>query len=59
MCLLKSGIPLPFDKKEASNLLRQNEVLLKVNLNLGKYCATAWGCDLSKEYVTINSDYTT
>ena len=58
MCLLKSGIPLPFDKKEASNLLRQNEVLLKVNLNLGKYCATAWGCDLSKEYVTINSDYT-
>jgi glutamate N-acetyltransferase / amino-acid N-acetyltransferase len=59
MCLLKSGIPLAFDKKAASDLLRRDEVLLRVDLNLGKASATAWGCDLSKEYVTINSDYTT
>lgn len=59
MCLLKSGVPLPFDKKAASDLLKQDEVLLRVDLNLGKSSATAWGCDLSREYVTINSDYTT
>jgi glutamate N-acetyltransferase/amino-acid N-acetyltransferase len=59
MCLLKSGIPLPFDKKAASALLNQCEVFLRVDLNLGKASATAWGCDLSKEYITINADYTT
>jgi glutamate N-acetyltransferase / amino-acid N-acetyltransferase len=59
MCLLKSGVPLPFEKKAASDLLKKDEVLLRVDLNLGNFSATAWGCDLSKEYVTINSDYTT
>ena len=59
MCLLKDGTPLPFDKKAASDLLKNSEVLLKVDLNLGSATAIAWGCDLSKEYVTINSDYTT
>jgi glutamate N-acetyltransferase / amino-acid N-acetyltransferase len=59
MCLLKSGIPQPFNKKEASDLLNRNEVLLRVDLNLGKANAISWGCDLSKEYVAINADYTT
>jgi len=30
-----------------------------VNLNLGRGAATAWGCDLSEEYVGINSEYMT
>jgi glutamate N-acetyltransferase/amino-acid N-acetyltransferase len=59
MCLLKEGTPLPFDKKAASDLLKHQEVLLKVDLNLGSAAAIAWGCDLSNEYVKINSDYTT
>ncbi len=58
-CLLKGGMPLPFDKKAVSALLNHPEVLLRVDLNLGEGQATAWGCDLSKEYVTINADYTT
>jgi len=31
---------------------------VSLNLNLGSGTATAWGCDLSEEYVTINSEYT-
>jgi glutamate N-acetyltransferase / amino-acid N-acetyltransferase len=32
---------------------------LRVDLNLGQHSASAWGCDLSEEYVVINSEYTT
>ena len=57
--ILKSGQLLPFDKADVIELLEGNEVLISVNLNLGTATATAWGCDLSEEYVTINSQYTT
>ena len=40
-------------------ILEQKEILIQVQLNLGTASATAWGCDLSKEYVTINSKYMT
>lgn len=59
MCLLRSGCPAPFNEAEASRLLSGEEVSIRVCLNLGDESATAWGCDLSEEYVTINSDYTT
>jgi glutamate N-acetyltransferase/amino-acid N-acetyltransferase len=53
------GKPLPFDESAASAYLRNEEVLLRVDLGAGKASATAWGCDLTPEYVHINSDYTT
>jgi glutamate N-acetyltransferase/amino-acid N-acetyltransferase len=53
------GKPLPFDQARASAYLRNEEVLLRVDLGAGKANATAWGCDLTPEYVHINSDYTT
>ncbi len=53
------GKPLPFDEKEASAYLRNEEVLLRVDLGAGAAKATAWGCDLTPAYVHINSDYTT
>lgn len=59
MCLMKNGLPLAFDKKTASQYLNQEEVLLRVELNIGQASATGWGCDLSQEYVVINSEYTT
>ena len=46
-------------KQKVSASLDGKEVFLKLNLNLGGCGATAWGCDLSQEYVTINSAYTT
>jgi len=58
-CLLQGGMPLPFDKKAVAALLNRPEVFLRVDLNLGDGCATAWGCDLSEEYVVVNAEYTT
>ncbi len=57
--VLLQGKVLPFDAKAASNALRDREVVIQVNLNLGEGSATAWGCDLTEEYVVINSKYTT
>ena len=59
ICLVKAGHPLPFNKKEVVKILDENEVSIVLNLNLRRATATAWGCDLSEEYVTINSQYTT
>jgi len=58
-CLVRAGCPLPFDKEEVVRVLASNEVPISLQLNLGTASATAWGCDLSEEYVTINSQYTT
>ena len=58
-CLLRAGCPLSFDKEEVVSVLASNEVPISVQLNLGTATATAWGCDLSEEYVTINSQYMT
>ena len=59
LCLMKAGRPLPFEKGQAKAILDRAEVPIRVCLNLGEGTATAWGCDLSEEYVTINSEYTT
>jgi glutamate N-acetyltransferase/amino-acid N-acetyltransferase len=59
IALVKSGKPLPFDKSAVIKLLKGKEVLFSANLNLDSGQATAWGCDLSPEYVTINSQYMT
>ena len=59
ICLVREGSALPFQHEEAVNVLNKDEVRIVLNLNLGTATATAWGCDLSEEYVTINSQYTT
>ncbi|MFC2056765.1 bifunctional glutamate N-acetyltransferase/amino-acid acetyltransferase ArgJ [Chloroflexota bacterium] len=57
--VLKSSRPLPFSEESIVQILKQSEVSISVYLNLGTASATAWGCDLSEEYVTINSQYMT
>ena len=57
--LVKSGCPVSFDRGEVVKVLGNSEVSINLGLNLGTAVATAWGCDLSEEYVTINSKYTT
>ena len=59
ICLFKAGSSTGFDEEEARTVLSDSEVSIRVCLNLGKESATAWGCDLSEEYVTINSAYVT
>jgi len=57
--VVRAGRPLPFNKRGVIQLLKGKEVSIGLNLNLGSAKATAWGCDLSEEYVTINSQYMT
>ena len=59
ICLVRGGCPLSFDKEEVVRVLAGAEVPINLQLNLGTATATAWGCDLSEEYVTINSQYMT
>ena len=57
--LVSEGIPVLFNKEKVTKHMDGREVSIKLDLHVGKGKATAWGCDLSEEYVTINSDYTT
>ncbi len=59
LCLLKSGTPVPFDIGKARQILSNSDVPIAICLNLGQKRAVAWGCDLSQEYVVINSAYAT
>jgi len=60
VCVMKQGSPSLFNKADIISALDNTDtVLVKLYLNLGDGKATAWGCDLSEEYVTINSAYTT
>jgi glutamate N-acetyltransferase/amino-acid N-acetyltransferase len=60
VCVMKQGCPTPFNKEEMRSALSNSDnVLIRLCLNLGDGQATAWGCDLSEEYVRINSSYTT
>ena len=57
--VLKAGVVQPFDAAVASRYMLQDGARFLINLNLGEAAATAWGCDLTAEYVSINSEYTT
>jgi glutamate N-acetyltransferase / amino-acid N-acetyltransferase len=57
--VMKSGMPVAFEKEKVSRALKTKNVTIRVCLNIGTGESLAWGCDLSEEYVTINSDYTT
>jgi glutamate N-acetyltransferase/amino-acid N-acetyltransferase len=59
ICIVRGGCPLSLDKEEVVRVLAGAEVPINLQLNLGTATATAWGCDLSEEYVTINSQYMT
>jgi glutamate N-acetyltransferase/amino-acid N-acetyltransferase len=58
--VLDEGEPLgPAELKAANAVLQTREVRILVTLGLGPHSAEAWGCDLSEEYVTFNSAYST
>jgi glutamate N-acetyltransferase/amino-acid N-acetyltransferase len=58
VCVMKQGSPIHYNEKEMRKSLAGKEVSVKLCLNLARGKAVAWGCDLSEEYVTINSAYT-
>jgi glutamate N-acetyltransferase/amino-acid N-acetyltransferase len=57
--LFDQGKVLPFDEYQVHEKMKQDEVVIEVELRLGEGKATAWGCDLTTEYVHINADYRT
>ena len=59
VCIMEGGRPVPFHKDGVVALMQGPEVSFRIRLNLGQGRATAWGCNLSEEYVTFNSAYTT
>ena len=59
VCIMQEGKPIPFHRDAVVALMRGPEVTFRLDLNLGDGQATAWGCDLTEEYVVINSAYTT
>ncbi len=57
--VFKNGAPRKFDKKKASKLVSQTEHTITVDLGVGMASDFCYGCDLSKDYITINADYHT
>jgi len=57
--IVSEGIAIPYYKDAVVSAMADNEVHFKVNLNIGKYSANAWGCDLTEDYVIFNSAYST
>ncbi|QFJ55437.1 bifunctional ornithine acetyltransferase/N-acetylglutamate synthase [Pseudobutyrivibrio xylanivorans] len=51
------GTPLEFDEDKALEIMKADAVTIFVNMNEGTAEATAWGCDLTYDYVKINADY--
>ena len=51
------GIAKDYSEEEATKILSDEEVTIYVDMHMGNAEATAWGCDLSYEYVKINADY--
>lgn len=55
----RSGAGVDFSEEIAKEILLEKEITIKIALNSGDACATAWGCDLTYDYVKINGDYRT
>ena len=51
------GTPIVFDEDKALKIMQADAVTVFVNMNEGDASATAWGCDLTYDYVKINADY--
>ena len=55
----RNGAGVDFSEEKAKEILLEKEIGILVDLNDGDFDATAWGCDLTYEYVKINGDYRT
>ena len=55
----ENGAGVPFSEEKAKEILSQQEIGILVGLHSGDAAATAWGCDLTYDYVKINGDYRT
>ena len=55
--IYKDGVAADYSEEEATKILSEPEVTVVVDMKNGEESATAWGCDLTYDYVKINADY--
>lgn len=55
--IIENGVALPYSEEEATKILSEPEVTATADIKMGEASATAWGCDLTFDYVKINADY--
>ena len=55
--IIENGVALDYSEEEATKILSEKEVTAIADIKMGEASATAWGCDLTYEYVKINADY--
>jgi glutamate N-acetyltransferase / amino-acid N-acetyltransferase len=59
LLLVEDGESVPFERSAAGRYLKNDTILISVSIGNGSGTGTAWGCDLSYDYVKINAEYTT
>ena len=55
--IIENGVALDYSEEEATKILSEKEVTAIADMKMGDAAATAWGCDLTYDYVKINADY--
>ena len=55
--IIEHGVAVDYSEEEATRLLSEPEVTAIADVKMGTAAATAWGCDLTYDYVKINADY--
>lgn len=55
--IIRDGVAVDYSEEEATTILSEPEVTAVADIKMGKASATAWGCDLTFDYVKINADY--
>lgn len=55
--IVENGMATDYSEKVATKILSEPEVTAIADVKMGEFTATAWGCDLTHEYVSINADY--
>lgn len=57
--VVRNSLPASYDEREVIEAMKRDPVVIEVDLHQGNHQATAWGCDLTYDYVRINSSYRT
>lgn len=57
IAIMKDGVGVDFSEEEATKILSEKKVTVLADIKAGEESATAWGCDLTYDYVKINADY--
>ena len=55
--IIENGVATDYSEELATKILSEPEITATADIKMGDYSATAWGCDLTHEYININADY--